>query len=80
MAAIDNAVYACPRDVRRGGCRFGPQDNRAGWTDEDYDRMWYVTPAARQGLGISPGITVSVEVVPCSEHEAELLRVYGDGQ
>jgi hypothetical protein len=76
MAAVDDAVYACPREANRGGCRFGPQDNRVGWTDEDYDRMWYVSPAARQGLEPYPGILLSIEVVPCAEHAAALAKAY----
>lgn len=74
---VDDAVYACPREAHRGGCRFGPRDNRVGWTDEDLDRMWYVQPTDYPVKIM--GISLSVEVVPCPEHEAELLRVYGDG-
>lgn len=61
---LDDEVYACR------ACRLGPRDNRVGWTQEDLDRMWYVTPPSHPVQIM--GRPVSVEVVPCEQHEAAL--------
>lgn len=63
--SLDDEVYAC-RD-----CRLGPRDNRVGWTDDDWERLWYVTPSTHPVRVL--GRPVSVEVLPCAPHERALF-------
>jgi hypothetical protein len=72
MTSVAEQVYWCH------DCRLGPRSNMVGWTQEDLDAMWYITPGAHVRATVVGGVTypLSLDVVPCPVHLPMLEQTY----